>query len=364
MSWHDRQHAAGRDARVLQQLERDEPVVGRRLGVVEDRRAAARGGRGAGSARCRASPRLVSRVSAAGSTWRKRRPPASNVDTPSVVSEPVRRVVGARAGACSWYGELGATGRTVRRQESRRMPWRLSHRARLDGRGAGADDARWGAQTQRAVENFPISGGRSTARSIARARARSRARPRAVNGGSRRPSRRRTSPTRSTTPPPRWRAAWHDDQFPIDVFQTGSGTSSNMNMNEVLAGLASERLGGRCTRTTTSTRRSRRTTCSRRRSTSPRRRRSSTTSFPRSSSSRRRCGASSGEFADVVKSGRTHLMDATPVTLGQEFGGYAAQVDDGIARLARRAAPRRRAAARRHRGRHRHQRAEGVRRAR
>jgi fumarate hydratase, class II len=66
----------------------------------------------------------------------------------------------------------------------------------------------------------------------------------------------------------------HDDQFPIDVFQTGSGTSSNMNMNEVLATLATSASGGRCTRTTTSTTRSRRTTCSPRRSTSRRPRRS------------------------------------------------------------------------------------------
>ena len=62
-----------------------------------------------------------------------------------------------------------------------------------------------------------------------------------------------------------------------------------------------------------------------------------------------------------MKSGRTHLMDATPVTLGQEFGGYAAQVEDGIARLARHAAAAVRAPARRHRGRYRDQRAEGLR---
>ena len=66
--------------------------------------------------------------------------------------------------------------------------------------------------------------------------------------------------------------------------------------------------------------------------------------------------AKAGEFAGVVKSGRTHLMDATPVTLGQEFGGYAAAVEHGVERLEARAAPGRRAAARRHRGRHRPQR--------
>ena len=66
-----------------------------------------------------------------------------------------------------------------------------------------------------------------------------------------------------------------------------------------------------------------------------------------------RCARSSASSRTVVKAGRTHLMDATPVTLGQEFGGYAAQVEDGIARAARHAAAAVRAAARRHRGRHR-----------
>ena len=69
------------------------------------------------------------------------------------------------------------------------------------------------------------------------------------------------------------------------------------------------------------------------------------------------------EFDGVVKSGRTHLMDATPVTLGQEFGGYAAQVRYGIERLRLGAAPGGRAAARRHRGRHRHQQPAGLRRS-
>jgi fumarate hydratase class II len=120
-----------------------------------------------------------------------------------------------------------------------------------------------------------------------------------------------------------------DDQFPIDVFQTGSGTSSNMNANEVMAALAGEgvhpndhvNLG-----------------------------QSSNDVFPsavhlaalgelvgdllpaldRLASS---LEAKAVEFDDVVKSGRTHLMDAVPVTLGQEFGGYAAQVRQGIARI-------------------------------
>ncbi len=125
----------------------------------------------------------------------------------------------------------------------------------------------------------------------------------------------------------------HDDQFPIDVFQTGSGTSSNMNMNEVLATLAGERLG---------------------RSMHPNddvnHPMSSNDMFPASIHIAATAGVvrdlipslehlaealerKAGEFADVVKAGRTHLMDATPVTLGQEFGGYAAQVRAGVERL-------------------------------
>jgi fumarate hydratase class II len=124
-----------------------------------------------------------------------------------------------------------------------------------------------------------------------------------------------------------------DDQFPADVFQTGSGTSSNMNMNEVLANLAGERLGREI-----------------RPNDEPNASQSSNDVFP----SAIHVAACSGivselvpaldhlantlrdrsqEFAHVVKSGRTHLMDATPVTLGQEFGGYASAVENGVARL-------------------------------
>ena len=120
-----------------------------------------------------------------------------------------------------------------------------------------------------------------------------------------------------------------DDQFPIDVFQTGSGTSSNMNANEVMAALAGDgvhpnddvNLG-----------------------------QSSNDVFPSAvhlaaleqlthdlvpalDRLAQSLEAKASEFDDVVKSGRTHLMDAVPVTLGQEFGGYAAQVRQGIARI-------------------------------
>ena len=101
--------------------------------------------------------------------------------------------------------------------------------------------ARWGAQTQRAVENFPVSGAR------ARAVADRRARPHQGRGGRgqrrARGRRRRRRRRPSRRPRPRWCAGDHDDQFPVDVFQTGSGTSSNMNANEVIARLAAERLG-------------------------------------------------------------------------------------------------------------------------
>jgi fumarate hydratase class II len=124
-------------------------------------------------------------------------------------------------------------------------------------------------------------------------------------------------------------AGEHDDQFPIDVFQTGSGTSSNMNANEVMANLAGDpvhpndhvNMGqssndvfpsavhlaalGEVT----------------------------TDLLPALELLERALQAKADEFADVVKTGRTHLMDAVPVTLGQEFGGYAAQVRLGRERV-------------------------------
>jgi fumarate hydratase class II len=125
----------------------------------------------------------------------------------------------------------------------------------------------------------------------------------------------------------------HDDAFPIDVYQTGSGTSSNMNANEVIATLASRTLG-REVHANDHVNASQ----------------SSNDVFPSAIHiaavrsivrdlipALRHLDASlsrkAAEWADVVKSGRTHLMDATPVTLGQEFGGYAAAVRYGIERL-------------------------------
>jgi fumarate hydratase class II len=191
-------------------------------------------------------------------------------------------------------------------------------------------DAKWRAQTQRAVENFPVSGQRIEPGLV-----------RALGAI-------------------KWSAALankdlgvldadvadavaaaagevaegrHYEQFPVDVFQTGSGTSSNMNANEVVATLATERLG-KPVHPNDHVNASQ----------------SSNDVFPSAihlaatraivrdlkpalahlAESLERKAA---ELADVVKSGRTHLMDATPVTLGQELGGYAAAVRYGVERL-------------------------------
>jgi fumarate hydratase class II len=190
--------------------------------------------------------------------------------------------------------------------------------------------AKWGAATQRAVDNFPISGLRLERAQI-EALARIKAAAARVNGelGVVEPD---IAGAIEAAAEAVAGGGW-DAQFPIDVFQTGSGTSSNMNANEVIATLASELMGSRVhpnDHVNAS--------------------QSSNDVFPSSI----HIAATSAvikdlipalerlaealerkrdEFASVVKSGRTHLMDATPVTLGQEFGGYAAQVRAGIERL-------------------------------
>jgi fumarate hydratase class II len=190
--------------------------------------------------------------------------------------------------------------------------------------------ARWGAQTQRAVENFPISGLR-----LERAQIEALARIKAAVASVKRELDMIEPDLAQAIIAAADEVARgdHDREFPIDVFQTGSGTSSNMNMNEVLANLATERLG---------------------RPVHPNddvnHPMSSNDMFPASIHIAAATGvlrdlvpalehlagsleAKANEFADVVKAGRTHLMDATPVTLGQEFGGYAAQVRMGVERL-------------------------------
>ncbi|WWR49533.1 class II fumarate hydratase [Streptomyces sp. SCSIO 30461] len=190
--------------------------------------------------------------------------------------------------------------------------------------------AKWRAQTQRAVENFPVSGQRLE-RAHIEALARIKAAAAKVNaelGVLDKDIAEAVQDAAAEVAEGRW-----DEHFPVDVFQTGSGTSSNMNTNEVLATLAGERLG-RPVHPNDHVNASQ----------------SSNDVFPSSihiaataavsrdlipalehlaASLERKAAA----FAGVVKSGRTHLMDATPVTLGQEFGGYAAQIRYGVERL-------------------------------
>ena len=152
-------------------------------------------------------------------------------------------------------------------------------------------------------------------------------------------ARRARRPTRSSPPPTRCSPASTTTSSRSSVWQTGSGTQTNMNMNEVLANraiascsAASAAKSAWCTRTTTSTAASRRTTCSRPRCTSPRSTRSTQRLLPALRALRDTLAAKAQAFADIVKIGRTHLQDATPLTLGQEFS-----------RLGRAARPRHRA---------------------
>jgi fumarate hydratase class II len=190
--------------------------------------------------------------------------------------------------------------------------------------------ALWSATTQRAVENFPISGQRLE-RSHIGALGAIKAAAALVNGQLGVIDADMAEVIRQAAEEVAG-GEW-DEQFPIDVFQTGSGTSSNMNANEVIAALATERLG-RPVHSNDHVNASQ----------------SSNDVFPSSIHLAATDAVVNGlvpalehlataleakrdEFAEVVKSGRTHLMDATPVTLGQEFGGYAAQVRAGIERL-------------------------------
>jgi len=196
-------------------------------------------------------------------------------------------------------------------------------------------DAYWGAQTQRAVENFPISGvtfGRRFVRAL----------------GVVKKAAAQANRDLETIPEDTAAAIVEaadqviggelDDQFPVDVFQTGSGTSTNMNANEVIANRATEIYGGEIGT----------------REIHP----NDHVNFGQSSNDviptamhvaaleavekdvtpalealRSALAEKESEFDDVVKTGRTHLQDATPVTLGQEFGGYRTQIEKGLARV-------------------------------
>ena len=184
----------------------------------------------------------------------------------------------------------------------------------------------WGAETRKAVANFPVSGEpvpAPVARWLGRIKA-AAARTNAELG-----LLDADKAERIAAAADRVAAGELDDQFPVDVFQTGSGTSSNMNANEVIAALAGDDVHA---------------------NDDVNMGQSSNDVFPSAvhlasldeltndllPALEQLAGsleAKAREFDDVVKSGRTHLMDAVPVTLGQEFGGYAAQVRQGVERV-------------------------------
>ena len=190
--------------------------------------------------------------------------------------------------------------------------------------------ALWRAQTQRAVENFPISGTRLEPR-LVHALGEVKAAAAVVNGELGVITAEQAAAIEAAAR--EVAAGEHDEQFPIDVFQTGSGTSSNMNANEVIASLAA--------RTGAAVHPNDHVNASQ----------SSNDTFPTAihvavtmavvddlvpalHTLAGSLAAKADEFADLVKSGRTHLMDATPVMLGQEFSGYAATMRYGVERLA------------------------------
>ncbi|MFW6597252.1 class II fumarate hydratase [Propionibacteriaceae bacterium Y2011] len=190
--------------------------------------------------------------------------------------------------------------------------------------------ARYQAQTQRAVENFPISGTPIEPALIAALGQIKRAAA-ATNAELGRLDADLAEAIRAAAT--EVADGKHDAEFPIDVFQTGSGTSSNMNANEVIATLASEQVGKKVhpndhVNASQSSN-----------DVFPSAIHIATTSsllkdlVPALGHLADTLAAKGEEFAEVVKSGRTHLMDATPVTLGQEFGGYAAQIRIGIERI-------------------------------
>jgi fumarate hydratase class II len=184
----------------------------------------------------------------------------------------------------------------------------------------------WGSETDKAVGNFPVSG-QPIPPSVARWLGRIKAAAARVNADLGLLDEDKAQ--RIAEAGDRIAAGELDDQFPIDVFQTGSGTSSNMNANEVMAALAGDDVHA---------------------NDDVNMGQSSNDVFPSAVHlaaldeltndllpALDKLAASllskAAEFDDVVKSGRTHLMDAVPVTLGQEFGGYAAQVSQGSERI-------------------------------
>jgi fumarate hydratase class II len=184
----------------------------------------------------------------------------------------------------------------------------------------------WQGETDKAIANFPISGERmpvEVVRMLARIKAEA-ARVNAELGLLDGDKAERIAAAAEAVA-----AGEHDDQFPIDVFQTGSGTNTNTNVNEVLASLAGEghhpndhvNMGQSSNDTFPSAVHLAALDAA------------SNDLLPALDALAGSLAAKSAELRDAVKTGRTHLMDAVPVTLGQEFAGYAAQVREGAARV-------------------------------
>jgi fumarate hydratase class II len=191
---------------------------------------------------------------------------------------------------------------------------------------ASTSEELWGGETQKAIANFPVSG-EPIPTPVARWLGRIKAAAARVNGELGLLDEEKAQ--RIAAAADRVANGELDAQFPIDVFQTGSGTSSNMNANEVIANVAGEGIHA---------------------NDDVNMGQSSNDVFPSAvhlaaldelthdllpalDGLAATLERKADEFADVVKSGRTHWMDAVPVTLGQEFGGYAAQVREGKARI-------------------------------
>ena len=186
------------------------------------------------------------------------------------------------------------------------------------------DDALWKAQTQRAIDNFPISGQRvepALVRALALVKAA------AAQANAQLGVLPQDVADRITAAAEAVAAGEHADQFPLDVFQTGSGTSTNMNVNEVLSSLSGAHPNDQVNAS-----------------------QSSNDTFPTAihvaaakavtddlvpalSHLAAALQRKAAEHVETVKAGRTHLMDATPVTFGQELSGWAAQVGYGTERL-------------------------------
>ena len=190
--------------------------------------------------------------------------------------------------------------------------------------------ALYGASTQRAVINFPISGQRMPRRFL-RALALVKLAAAETNAGL---GLIEASKAEAIVAAAREVAdGRHDDHFPIDIYQTGSGTSTNTNMNEVIAHIASARLGGAKVHPNDDVNK-----CQSSNDTIPTALQLAAAVaiedelIPALVALQGALAAKADEFWDVVKTGRTHLQDATPIRLGQEFAGYAGQVEEAIRR--------------------------------